>query len=559
MLWVAALLTAPVSLSFGPAALSDFAPKLKELWGQEVRIDSRLQREVVVVEASDVSTEDLKAKIADVVCGVWKEKDGVLRLNLDLQKEADRRAEYDAKIGFMFRDARRDYVNSLRAQALVWTIQEVSARWEEEEKVGEAPWSPVERAVGQAVAELSDAEFGSLMRQVTFTYSDAPHPGSARWGEEAGELIGKGVEDQTALLHLLQDRGVQMADDRPIFDPYNTPITTPPKGKSYTVLFGHNHNPFAPPRTSHGQELNLQVFHLDADGRILGDAKIRIPGVSWFGYSALALDFKPDRLAGADKAFLAVDPTGEEAEPLARLAGDGFRRMARDLGRDICLCLPDSYMPRSIRPLTHAQALVDLGGEPVAVSDREGWLSGAPFDPIWCRANRLDRGELAEYVAECRSKKILPIRERLLHPGSLRVFCADWRTNIASNVLGAERMSNAADVILGKLSDGTLRNFADGQVMRFGGLPKADQEAIWATALESSAYVSWELDGGFRNLIQRNEVRFGWPKGIPKDALVRLVLEKIQPGKDTREARLEIVGEGRQKLSFYIAFPKVQQ
>lgn len=90
---VAALLIGSETISFScpPSNLSDLRPRLEATFGTKVEIDPVFRDEVVVIEVTDVPLEDLKAKIADVVCGEWDAtKPDRIRLVLDLDEE-DRR------------------------------------------------------------------------------------------------------------------------------------------------------------------------------------------------------------------------------------------------------------------------------------------------------------------------------------------------------------------------------------------------------------------------------------------------------------------------------------
>ncbi len=92
MLIAALLITSQtVSFSCPPSNFADLRPRLESALATSIEIDPALRNEVVVIEVSDVSTEDLKTKIADVVCGKWETvRPGRIRLVVDREEE-DRR------------------------------------------------------------------------------------------------------------------------------------------------------------------------------------------------------------------------------------------------------------------------------------------------------------------------------------------------------------------------------------------------------------------------------------------------------------------------------------
>jgi hypothetical protein len=501
-----------VNFSCQPTALLFLVDDLGKTLGQKVLLDKALNNEVIVVEASDVDPEALKAKIAQVVYGKWvTTEDGYLKLAFDQDAEDAQYNVIEKKVAKSIKAWRTGYAGRYeQIKNRPIDVKELALAIQSKTNGDQSANLPYARLPFELIANLTNEELAREMLVGRAVYASDPTslqkpiPGAEplvaerakQMGELSTELRSMGFGDPLNEMDIAMQIQAGLAPE------------IHPAGAKVTLNFG-------------GRRLTDSDYQLskliDGEGRVITAVEM-IPSYRtlevYAGMTpATPADVKMEAATAhvkqridhyasllrvtAETQKLAVDmPNGE---PIAWYMKDALNEWARTADVDFVACVPDSILLFAQNSELYYDLADWMHEQDMGWTKDGSWRTATSWYPWEVRRDRMDRVAFGNLVNRLRSGNHPKAAQQVANEAELRAtgsrlfgYIDGSQPALLPYIAGRYQAFARATSIVPFLSAGTRQGMLAGSQMRWSQLPARDRELITDAACARSGEVNYQ-------------------------------------------------------------------
>lgn len=499
MLAALASLTLTSGFSCPPTTLENLRPKLSEFLGAEVRVGAELRDEVIVIEAENASPEEIKTKLADIVCGRWEVgQDGTLRLQLDAKVEERRRQEVIDSIARLVGMENDQLQDDLAGESLGTpdSLEILAKLIHDCEDVNRAYANfPLARIANELYLEIPE----KLIAEVRFggirEFSTKPASGQIDLGDKARRRLRKAISDNRKLYEILKRMKWTESMDNPWMEsltadlPDDAILDIIISKDGFQIDAGLHHKTMTSPMA--GPVFFPLNFPVSQRQCLFGPSDQIDGSETWSRFSQPL-----DLTAFVEETFrseqIAVNKDWM-AEPLDSYTKGFFRAWSQDEQKPLIGRLSDKLFWPYIFQRGSLATIWDSGG--MKAEEREGWIELRPLDDRGCRLERVDRDAMRKMARAVHRGKLPDINEQLMDQNWLK---AATRGSMAVPVMVGGSLPPVTNHLgygsecIAKLSEGTRRLISEGGRVPWQGLPLGDRKVI-EEAVKSEDFMNREI------------------------------------------------------------------
>lgn len=462
-----------------------------------------------MIQVHDVAWPDLKARIAKVIGGEWRKKDGFWNLvRPDPLARIQRKAVVDGRLRAIRADIDKlKRVEPWSQSYLVATLAKISSLAENESKalaesrsrrLGEltdsSSMSPAGRALRRLLAEMNPEEIASIEPDSMAVYSSRPTQVERPLPSGSDRVLDQFLAEQREFVAGVE-HGTDLFPAIEFLDPRYNLSSTYAQASRFVVTvrrFGQG-----------GPEVSLVAA--DPDGWQVASAHVRLELPSGaqtpisevpatpLVFSQRAEDFKSiytvvsgrfggdlgDRDAARSLAikWMPAFIDSVHVDPMSFIVGEALGQSAQAMKANLVADLPDTmltFMPMSSsnKKYTARDFISELSGSwsNTWIRHSDGWLEIGTVDPLSATANRLNRTALGKLATTIDEKKRADVDD-------LGDYAAQQPGNLCFNSIdqayAAVFSPHSGD------SGAGLANYYFANVLRFwGSLSKAQRDSL---------------------------------------------------------------------------------
>lgn len=513
-----------VSFSCQPSALRNLTDDLGDVLGQKVIVGRELQNEVVVVEASDVSPEELKAKIASVVYGKWTTTEqGSLRLDLDPEAEDAQYALIEKKYVEAIKEWRKSHAGRYEAMKnRPVDIKELAISLQTKQTNSQSPVLPYSRLPFELIENIPDQELARNLLVGQAVYG--ANPTSLQKAIVNGDQIVKLRARQTSELSA-ELRRMGFADPTTEFDlatqfgaGYAPDIR--PEGANVVLNFGGRRM----------RDLDYQLSTMfDAEGKMITSLNM-IPSYRTLSATAgmnpgspkdIKMEKPTEHVRGRITSYKNLIERSAKTEkliidmpfsdPIAWYFGDSLNAWAREGNIDFAAALPDSILEFAANDELFYDVLQWMGDQELGWKKEGSWRTAASWYPWEVRRDRMDRVAFANLANKIRRAEFPTAVQQVGNLDELRATESSLFRNLAASqpvlipfYIGGMSRGSSRVSLVPSLSPGTVQSMLKGVRMSWRQLPAADREIITAAVCGRTGQAVYGSDEFSKSPIERD-------------------------------------------------------